>query len=102
MPKLSAERKVRKPAKRHRLEARITDEQQQLFQRAADLQGRSLTDFVIATVQEKAVQTIESMEIIRLNAKESLKMAQAIINPRKPNAKLREAARRYLDTVEAK
>jgi uncharacterized protein (DUF1778 family) len=86
MPKLSAERKTRKPAKRHRLEARITDEQRQLFQRAADLQGRSLTDFLISTVHEKAVQTIESMEIIRLNANESLKMAQAIFNPRKPNA----------------
>ena len=62
MPKLSAKRKTRKPAKRHRLEARITDEQRQLFQRAADLQGRSLTDFVISKVHEKAVQTIESME----------------------------------------
>lgn len=37
---------------------------------------------------------------IRLNAAESLKMAQAIFNPRKPNAKLREAAKRYLASVE--
>jgi uncharacterized protein (DUF1778 family) len=102
MPKPTAERKNRKPPKPHRLEARITEDQRQLFQRAADLQGRSLTDFVIATVHEKAVQTIESMEIIRLNAHESLKMAQAIFNPRKPNAKLREAAKHYLATVEVK
>jgi uncharacterized protein (DUF1778 family) len=65
---------------------------------AADLQGYSLTDFVIATVHETAVQTIESMEIIRLNAQESLKMAQAILNPRQLNAKLRAAAKRYLET----
>ena len=102
MPKLSAERKARKPAKRHRLEARITDEQRQLFQRAADLQGRSLTDFVIATVHEKAVQTIESMQTIRLNEAESLAMAQALLNPRKPNAKLRAAVKEYLTTVEAR
>ncbi|MGO8955375.1 MAG: DUF1778 domain-containing protein [Rhodomicrobium sp.] len=101
MPKLSAERKAHKPAKRHRLEARLTSEQRQLFQRAADLQGRSLTDFVIAAVHEKAVQTIESMEIIRLNAEESLKMAEAILNPREPNDRLREAAKRYLETFEA-
>jgi uncharacterized protein (DUF1778 family) len=102
MPKLSTERKARKPVKRHRLEARITDEQRHLFQRAADLQGRSLSDFVIATVHEKAVQTIESMEIIRLNAAESLRMAEAIFNPREPNAQLRKAAKRYLATAEAK
>jgi uncharacterized protein (DUF1778 family) len=97
MPRLSTEREARKPAKRHRLEARITDEQRALFQRAADLQGRSLSDFVISTVHEKAVQTIESMEIIRLNAEESLKMAEAILNPREPNAKLRAAAKRYME-----
>jgi len=99
MPKVSSDPKARKPTKRHRLEARITDSQRQLFQRAADLQGRSLTDFVIATVHEKAVQTIESMEIVRLNAQESLKMAQAILNPRQPNAKLRAAAKRYLEST---
>jgi uncharacterized protein (DUF1778 family) len=95
MPKLSAERKARKPAKRHRLEARVTGEQRQLFQRAADLQGRSLSDFVIASVHEKAMQTIENMEIIRLNAEESAAIAEAILNPREPNAKLRAAAKRY-------
>ena len=68
MPKLSAERKARKPAKHYRLEARLTDEQRQLFQRAADLQGRSLSDFAIATLHAAAVQTIETLEIIRLNA----------------------------------
>jgi uncharacterized protein (DUF1778 family) len=98
MPRLSTERTARKPTKSHRLEARITDEQRELFQRAADLQGRSLSDFVVATVHEKAMQTIESMEIIRLNAEESLKMAEAILNPREPNAKLRAAAKRYMES----
>lgn len=102
MPRLSTERAARKPAKRHRLEARITDEQRELFQRAADLQGRSLSDFVITTVHEKAVQTVESMEIIRLNARESLKMAEAIFNPREPNAKLRAAAKRHRQNAEVK
>lgn len=95
MPKLSAQRSARKPAKRQRLEARVTNEQRELFQRAADLQGRSLTDFVIGSVHEKAVQTIESMSIIRLTAKQSLKMAEAMLNPREPSSRLVAAARRY-------
>ena len=82
MPKVSAQRKARVPAKRRRLEARVTDEQRELFQRAADLQGR-------------AVQTIESMSIIRLTAEQSLKMAEAMLNPREPSTRLVAAARRY-------
>ncbi|NJN37905.1 MAG: DUF1778 domain-containing protein, partial [Acaryochloridaceae cyanobacterium CSU_3_4] len=39
-PKLSA-----------RLEARISQETKALVQKAADLEGRTLTDFVVATVQ---------------------------------------------------
>jgi hypothetical protein len=35
-----------------------------------------------------AVQTIETMEIIRLNAAESLKMAEAIFEPSEPSALL--------------
>ena len=101
MPKLSAERKARKPAKRYRLEARLTEDQRELFQRAADLQGRSLSDFAIATLHKEAVQTIEAMEIIRLNAAESLKMARALLEPREPGARTRAAARRYLDATEA-
>ncbi|RZA04586.1 MAG: DUF1778 domain-containing protein, partial [Proteobacteria bacterium] len=35
-----------------RLEARISHTQKALFQRAADLSGRTLSEFVVATVQE--------------------------------------------------
>ncbi len=101
MPKLSEARKQTKPHKARRLAARVTDDQHELFQRAADLQGRSLTDFIVATLQKEAVQTIEAMEIIRLNAEDSRKMAEAILNPREPNARLRAAASRYLAAVEA-
>jgi len=96
MPRLSTERKAHKPAKRHRLEARLTDEQRRLFLRAADLQGRSLTDFVVAAVHKEAVHTIETMEIVRLNAEESRKMAEAIFAPGNPSAYTRAKAKRYL------
>ncbi len=37
-----------------RLEARITPETKALLQKAADLEGRTLTDFVISSVQAEA------------------------------------------------
>ena len=35
-----------------RLEARVNSEQKELFQGAADLLGRSLTDFIVSTLQK--------------------------------------------------
>jgi uncharacterized protein (DUF1778 family) len=95
MARSSSRRKSPAALRRERLEARITREQRALFQRAAELEGRTLTDFVIASVQERAVKTIEQMEAIRLSAADSRAFAEALLNPRKPNETLRAAARRY-------
>ncbi|MEI9989453.1 MAG: DUF1778 domain-containing protein [Rhizomicrobium sp.] len=85
------------PARQERLEARISRDQKELFQRAAELQGRSLTDFVLYSVQEAAVRTIEETQLIRLSAQDSRAFAEALSNPKKPNGKLRAAAQRYLE-----
>ena len=82
-----------------RLEARISRDQKALFQRAAALQGRTLTDFVISSVHEAAVRTIGDMQAIQLNSAESRAFAEAILNPREPAARLKAAARRYIETL---
>ncbi len=101
MPKLSEARKRTKPLKQRRIAARVTVEQHALFQHAADLQGRSLTDFVLATLHKEAVHTVETMEIIRLNAEESRKLAEVLLGPpREPSERAVAAAKHYLDTIE--
>jgi uncharacterized protein (DUF1778 family) len=80
-----------------RLEARVSAEQKALFQRAADLQGRTLTDFLVASAHDAAVRTIQDMEIVRLTAEDSEAFAEALLNPREPTAELRAAVRRYKD-----
>ncbi len=98
MPKLSEARKYTWPLKQRRIAARVTDEQH-----AADLQGRSLTDFVLAALQKEAVQTIEAMEIVRLNAEESRKLAEALPGPpREPSEYRLAIKKRYLETVHHK
>ena len=42
-----------------RLEARVTAEQKSLIERAAALQGRTVTDFVLTGVQDAARRAIE-------------------------------------------
>jgi uncharacterized protein (DUF1778 family) len=88
---------TRRPAPRsERLEARISADQKNLFLRAAELQGRSLTDFVIASVHEAAMRTIEDMQSLHLTAREGRAFAEALLNPRQPGPRLREAAQRYI------
>ena len=87
------------PARSERLEARVSPDQKDLFQRAAELQGRTLTDFVIASVHEAAVRTIEDMQSIELNARESRAFAEAVLNPREPAPRLRKAAQRYIEAL---
>ncbi len=79
-----------------RLEARISADQKALFRRAAELQGRTVTDFVVSSAHDAAVRTIETMRIIRLSAEDSRAFAEALLNPREPDEKLQAAARRYL------
>lgn len=74
-----------------RLEARIKPEVKELWQQAADLEGRSLTDFVIATVQAEAIRVIEQHQRLKLSREDSQAFAAAILNPPPPNAALTAA-----------
>ena len=70
-------------SKSERLEARVSKEQKELFQRAADLQGLTLTDFMISSMHSAAVCAVSNHEIMSL------------LNPPEPNERLRVAAERY-------
>ena len=63
------------------------------------MQGRTLTDFVVASAYEAAVRTIEDMQTVRLTAEESQTFAEALLSPREPTADLKAAAQRYLETI---
>lgn len=95
------DKQPRKPARaskhtrRQRLEARITAEQKRLFQQAADIQGVTLTDFVVASVQAAASRAIEESAILTLRARDREVFVQALLNPPAPNDRLLSAARRY-------
>jgi uncharacterized protein (DUF1778 family) len=81
--------------KRERLEARITPEQKALFQRAAHLTGRSLTDFVIGSVQAAAEETVRTYQVLELTARETEAFLAALQDPPAPNQRLSAAARQH-------
>ena len=78
-----------------RLETRITAEQKALIEHAAALQGRSITEFVLTSVQDAARRAIEEHEILSLSVRDSHALVEALLNPPEPGARLREAAARY-------
>ncbi|MCL6619763.1 DUF1778 domain-containing protein [Thermomonas hydrothermalis] len=79
------------PASTARLEARISPELHALLKRAAELQGRTMTDFVVTAVQEAAQRAIQQAEIIRLSLADQECFAQALLSPPKPAPALKRA-----------
>lgn len=74
-----------------RLEARISTDLHSMLKRAAELQGRTMTDFVITAVQEAAQQAIAQAEIIRLSLADQECFAQALLSPPPPAPALERA-----------
>lgn len=87
-------RKSAEPAT-ERLEARVGPEQKRYFQRAASLRGVSLKEFMVASMHEAAVRTVEQHELLTLTAKEQQVFVEALMNPPAPNRALRAATKRY-------
>lgn len=88
------------PKSMARLEARVDPEIKALWQKAADLEGRTLTDFVIASVQAAAFKIIEQHQILKLSVEDSEAFVDALLNPLKPNNALKAAAQRYKQIME--
>ncbi len=83
-----------------RLEARLPADVYATLKRAAEIEGRTLTDFVVGTAHAAARRTIEETEIIRLSAEDERRFAEALLNPRKPNAALLRAFEHHRRLVE--
>lgn len=82
------------PVKHQRIEARLSTEQKDLFLRAAELSGLSLTDFVVHACQEAASSIVREHEKWVLDKEDSILFVETLINPPKPNEHLVEIARR--------
>ena len=74
-----------------RLEARITRNVHAQIKRAAEIQGRTVTDFVVYAALEAAAKAIEENSVIQLSLEGQKAFAEALLNPPEPNAALRRA-----------
>ncbi|MCW3611261.1 type II toxin-antitoxin system TacA family antitoxin [Burkholderia cenocepacia] len=74
-----------------RFEARIETDVHAAIRRAAEIQGRTMSDFVVSAAREAAQRAIADAEVIRLSVAESERFAHAILTPVEPVEALKRA-----------
>lgn len=73
----------------------MTRDQKRLIERAAELRGTSVTEFVVVSAQQAATETIRDFETLSLRDEAREVFVNAILNPPAPNERARAAAQRY-------
>jgi uncharacterized protein (DUF1778 family) len=74
-----------------RLEARLSPETLAIVKRAAEIEGRSVSDFVAAAAREAAQRTIADTQVLHLALADQRALAAALGKPPKPKPALRRA-----------
>ena len=78
-----------------RLEARIGKSQKAFLVRAATMQGRSLTDFLIASVQEAAEKVLREHDVLTLSERDRKRFVATLVKPAASGKALRQAVKQY-------
>ena len=84
-----------------RIEARIAPDALAIVKRAAEIQGRSVSDFVVAAAQDAARKAIEEAQIIRLSVEDQRAFVEAILNPPPLTPAMKQAIDRHRRVITA-
>ena len=82
-----------------RIEARIAPEALAIVRRAAEIQGRSISDFVVAAAHDAAQKMVAEVEVIRLSRQAQDAFVAMLIDPPPPNAALGRALKRHRELI---
>ena len=79
-----------------RFDARLTKEQKDFFELAATMSGfKSLSEFVIHSVQQVATQVVERHHAIQMTENDRKLFFETLLDPPSPNDALIKAAEQY-------
>ncbi len=82
-----------------RIEARIAPEALAVVRRAAEIQGRSVSDFVVAAAQEAAQKAVAETEVIRLSREAQERFVSLLLNPPPPSGVLLRSTKRHRELI---
>jgi len=86
--------------KEERLDVRLRKDAKQLISDAAALTHQSVSEFVVSVALERSREVVERSNAFVLSRQEASRFLDALGNPPRPNAKLRNAAERYRRALE--
>ena len=78
-------------ARSERIEARIASDTLRVVRRAAEIKGRSLSEFIVTAAENEAYRTIEETQIVRLSVEDQAQFVDALLNPAEPVSAMRRA-----------
>ena len=83
-------------ARSERIEARIAPDMLATVRRAAEMQGRSVSDFVVTAAEQAARKAIEDFSLVRLSADDQLRFVEALLSETaQPAPAMERAAERH-------
>jgi uncharacterized protein (DUF1778 family) len=91
--------KAQEQTRTARIEARIAPKALALVRRAAEIQGRSISDFMVAAAQEAAQKTVAEVEVIRLSREAQEKFVSLLLDPPPASKALRRALERHRELI---
>jgi uncharacterized protein (DUF1778 family) len=86
-------------AKTERITARVPENVRALLERAADLLGATMNQFVVQAAVDRAKQVVEDENIIRLSGESAKLFFETLETPPEPGAKLQAAARAHKERL---
>ena len=91
MPGKHAKSEVYPLTRAERLGFRLDEQTKELIERAAHLERRKVSDFCVTALAEAARRTIAEHEALILSERDRRAFFDALINPPKPNEKMKRA-----------
>ena len=86
---------------RKRITARVSKNVRATLERAAELLGATVNQFVVQTAYQEAQRILERESIIRLSQKDARKVFSLLESPPKPGKALKDAVKAFKGTVRA-
>ena len=83
------------PAKQDRIGARVPREVYETLQRAAELTGATVNQFLVQAALKEARTVIEREDVLRLSPRDWTWLLELLDKPQTPNPRLKAAMARY-------
>jgi uncharacterized protein (DUF1778 family) len=74
-----------------RIEARTTPDTLAIVRRAAELQGRSVSEFIMSAAEQAARRALEDERTVSLSAEDQMRFVDSLLRPATPNAAMQRA-----------